>query len=63
MITTKVAVTCDQCGHRHRIARQIAQPESFDVVCHECESVLKVVVTDADLYKPHRTRLDPAVWG
>ncbi|HWF57448.1 MAG TPA: hypothetical protein VG520_03760 [Candidatus Dormibacteraeota bacterium] len=31
------------------MARPIARPEAFHVVCHECEGVLRVEVTADDL--------------
>jgi hypothetical protein len=40
------------------VARPIAQPEEFHVVCHECEGVLRVEVTENDLrtVSTHRGR-------
>ncbi|MBV8301208.1 MAG: hypothetical protein JOY68_04735 [Candidatus Dormibacteraeota bacterium] len=38
------------------MARPIAAPESFFVICHECEGVLRVEVTEQDL----RTASPPA---
>ncbi|MGI8847869.1 MAG: hypothetical protein ACR2GX_06365 [Candidatus Dormibacteria bacterium] len=31
------------------MARPIRNPEFFHVICHQCEGVLRVEVTDADL--------------
>lgn len=45
----RAIVTCECCGHRQAVARAIRRPESFHVICHACEGVLKVEVTDADL--------------
>jgi hypothetical protein len=45
----RAVVTCECCGHRQAVARPIGQPESFHVVCHSCEGVLRVEVTDKDL--------------
>jgi len=45
----RAIVTCECCGHRQSVARPISLPESFHLVCHECEGVLRVDVTDADL--------------
>ena len=45
----RAIVTCECCGHRQAVARAIEQPESFHVVCHECEGVLRVDVSAADL--------------
>ena len=45
----RAIVTCECCGHRQAVARSIARPASFHVVCHSCEGVLRVEVTAADL--------------
>ncbi len=45
----RAIVTCECCGYRQAVARQINAPESFHIVCHECEGVLRVDVTSADL--------------
>jgi hypothetical protein len=45
----RAVVTCECCGHRQAIARQIVRPESFNLVCHSCEGVLRVEVTTDDL--------------
>ena len=41
----RAVVTCECCGFRQAVARSIARPERFFVVCHECEGVLQVEVT------------------
>lgn len=41
----RAVVTCECCGHRQTVERAIARPESFFLVCHECEGVLRVQVT------------------
>jgi uncharacterized Zn finger protein len=45
----RAVVTCESCGHRETVARSIRTPQAFYVVCHECEGVLRVEVTEADL--------------
>ncbi len=45
----RAVVTCESCGYRETVARSIRTAQSFYVVCHECEGVLRVEVTDADL--------------
>ena len=45
----RAVVTCECCGHRQAIARQIVQAESFHVLCHSCEGVLRVEVTAEEL--------------
>ena len=52
----RAIVTCECCGHRQAVARPIRQPEAFHVVCHECEGVLRVEVTAADLRAAERTK-------
>ena len=50
----RAIVTCECCGHRQAVARPIRRPEAFHVVCHECEGVLRVEVTDIDLNTAQR---------
>ncbi len=48
----RAAVTCEVCRHHQKMERDLTQPEQFYVVCHECESVLKVEVSNSDLGSP-----------
>jgi hypothetical protein len=41
----RAVVTCECCGHRQAVERSIEEPESFFVLCHACEGVLRVQVT------------------
>jgi len=45
----RAVVTCESCGYRQSVARPIVHPESFHIICHGCEGVLRVEVTGADL--------------
>ncbi|MFN2451926.1 MAG: hypothetical protein ABR541_06205 [Candidatus Dormibacteria bacterium] len=45
----RAVVTCECCGHRQAVARAIERPESFHLVCHRCEGVLRVDVSATDL--------------
>jgi len=45
----RAIVTCECCGHRQTVARPIRRPESFYLVCHECERTLRVDVTAEDI--------------
>jgi len=45
----RAVVTCECCGFRQAVRRSITRPESFFVVCHSCEGVLRVEVTEEDL--------------
>lgn len=55
----RAIVTCECCGHRQAVARPIRRPELFHVVCHECEGVLRVEVTDRDLITAEKTLTRP----
>jgi transcription elongation factor Elf1 len=46
----RAIVTCECCGHRQTVARAIRRPESFYLVCHECERSLRVEVTAQDIH-------------
>lgn len=45
----RAIVTCECCGHRQTVARPIRRPESFYLVCHDCERSLRVEVTEDDI--------------
>ena len=42
-------VTCEHCKHRQTVERTIREPESFYMVCIDCEKSLRVVVTRDDI--------------
>ncbi|MGC8461160.1 MAG: hypothetical protein ACP5OR_04885 [Candidatus Dormibacteria bacterium] len=50
----RAIVTCECCGYRQTVARPIQDPEAFHVVCHNCEEVLLVEVTQADFKAAQR---------
>jgi hypothetical protein len=43
----RAAVTCEECGQRHRLERRIVAPETLWIVCHGCELSLRVDVQAA----------------
>jgi len=45
----RAIVTCECCGHRQTVARPIRKPESFYLVCHDCERSLRIEVTAEDI--------------
>ncbi|MGA9774921.1 MAG: hypothetical protein WBU92_03260 [Candidatus Dormiibacterota bacterium] len=45
----RAVVTCEACGFRQEVAREIPQPTSFHIICHRCEQSLRVSVTPADI--------------
>ncbi len=61
----RAVVTCECCGHRQAIARQIVRPESFNLICHSCEGVLRVEVTAGDLHAAQQSTVkttQPVAW-
>ena len=51
----RAIVTCECCGHRQTVARPIRRPESFYLVCHDCERTLRVDVTSEDIHAAELT--------
>ncbi len=45
----RAVVTCEGCGFRQEVARDIPQPTSFHIICHRCEQSLMVSVSQADI--------------
>lgn len=37
----RISITCEECGHRHRLARPISSPGPVWIVCHACETPLR----------------------
>jgi Zn finger protein HypA/HybF involved in hydrogenase expression len=61
----RAVVTCECCGHRQAIARQIVRPEAFNLICHSCEGVLRVEVTVGDLLAAQQAtgkKTQPVAW-
>lgn len=40
----KVTITCEECGHRHRLERSVTEPGPIWIVCHECEIPLQALL-------------------
>jgi RNase P subunit RPR2 len=38
----KLTITCEACGTRHRLEREILWPQDIRMVCHGCEEPLVV---------------------
>jgi hypothetical protein len=34
---TRITITCEDCGRRHRLERPVAEAGIIWIVCHECE--------------------------
>jgi hypothetical protein len=56
----RVTITCEECGHKHRLERRISEPGPIWIICHNCELPLQAVLegpTDA-----HQTETAFAAW-
>jgi hypothetical protein len=53
----RAVVTCEGCGFRQEVARDIPQPTSFHLICHRCEQSLMVSVTQADIRTAEAMRI------
>ncbi|HUY98423.1 MAG TPA: hypothetical protein VMW47_12550 [Verrucomicrobiae bacterium] len=56
----RAIVTCEGCGYRQMVARQLDRPEAFHVICHGCERTLLVTVTAIDMRTARTRGLVPA---
>jgi hypothetical protein len=41
---TRITITCEDCGRRHRLERSVGAPGMIWIVCHECELPLHAVL-------------------
>jgi hypothetical protein len=49
-VTKRFIVVCESCGHKQRLARPIRRPDTFYLVCHDCERTLEVCITTDDIW-------------
>ena len=49
--SVQARVKCEKCGHLHVMERRIYQPERLSMVCHGCETVMGIVITEAHIQK------------
>jgi hypothetical protein len=54
----RVTITCEECGHKHRLERRITEPGPIWIVCHSCELPLQAIL-ECPSPKPAQTH---AVW-
>ena len=40
----RVTITCEECGHKHRLERRISEPGPSWIICHNCELPLQAVL-------------------
>ena len=51
-------VTCDNCGYIHECERVIGSPSTFSLLCHGCERILTVTMTQDQI---NRRRTDDQI--
>jgi hypothetical protein len=54
----RVTITCEDCGHKHRLERRVNEPGAIHIVCHSCELPLQAVL-EGPSPRPAQTH---AVW-
>ena len=37
----RITITCEDCGRRHRLERQMTEPGPIWIICHSCETPLR----------------------
>ena len=57
----RVSITCEDCGHRHRLERRITEPGPIWIICHSCELPLQAVLEGQS--SPTVTEDAPSVWA
>jgi hypothetical protein len=55
----RVTITCEDCGERHRLERNVTEPGPIWIVCHACELPLQAVL-DGPAPRPTATH---RVWA
>jgi hypothetical protein len=40
----RVTITCEDCGHKHRLERRITEPGPIWIICHNCELPLQALL-------------------
>lgn len=46
MLCMRVTISCEDCGHRHRLERRVSEPGTIHIVCHACELPLQAVLEE-----------------
>jgi hypothetical protein len=58
----RVTITCEDCGHKHRLERRISEPGPIWIICHNCELPLQAVLEGPATPEPRPAQVY-AVWG
>lgn len=55
----RVTITCEDCGERHKLERNVVDPGPIWIVCHSCELPLQAIL-DEPVATPKKSH---SVWG
>jgi hypothetical protein len=58
----RVTITCEDCGHKHRLERRVSEPGPIWIICHSCELPLQAVLDGPAPAAAPRTAEAYAVW-
>ena len=42
----RITITCEDCGHRHRLERTVVEPGEIWIMCHTCETPLQALMVE-----------------
>ena len=49
----RITITCEDCGRRHRLERNVENPGPIWIVCHDCELPLRAVLEETAETQQH----------
>lgn len=58
---TRITITCDDCGRRHRLERPVDTAGMIWIVCHECELPLHAMFDLPAAPEPAPVAPEPAL--
>jgi hypothetical protein len=58
----RVTITCEDCGHKHRLERRITEAGPIWIICHNCELPLQAVLEGPAPAPQPRPAQAYAVW-
>ena len=59
----RVTITCEDCGHKHRLERRITEPGPIWIICHNCELPLQAILEGPAVTPRARPAQAFAVWN
>ena len=58
---TRITITCDDCGRRHRLERPVNTAGMIWIVCHDCELPLHAMFDQPAASAPAPVAPEPAL--